>query len=55
MNTYLTAWVATERQQELLGDAAESRRSGTDRKAKAGRGHARPRRLPSARRRLAAA
>lgn len=55
MNTYLTAWIATDRQLELIDEAAQSRRSRTDRKAKAARTQSRSRRAPGFRRHLAAA
>ena len=51
MNDYFTATIATERQHQLIAEAAQSRRTRSARKAKAARSH----RVPAFRRHLAAA
>jgi hypothetical protein len=57
MNTYLSATIATERQRQLIADAAQSRRARTrtSRKPKAVRGQARSHRVSAFLRDLAAA
>jgi len=56
MNDYFSATLATERQHQLIAEAAQSRRGRSARKAKAAaRGRARSHRVPAFRRHLAAA
>jgi hypothetical protein len=55
MNTYLNAAAATERQHELIADAAESRHHRTTPKVKAVRGRVRSRRVSAFLKDLAAA
>ena len=55
MNTYLNAAVGTERQQQMIADAAEFRRSRRDRKVKTVRRRAPSRRVSAFRKDLAAA
>ncbi len=55
MNTYLNAAVGTERQQQMIADAAEFRRSRRDRKVKTIRRRAPSRRVSAFRKDLAAA
>jgi hypothetical protein len=55
MNTYLNAAVGTERQQQMIADAAEFRRSRRDRKVKTVRRRAPSRRVSAFLKDLAAA
>ncbi|HEY3714428.1 MAG TPA: hypothetical protein VGL39_07875 [Jatrophihabitantaceae bacterium] len=55
MNTYLNAALATEHQHQLITEAADARRSRTERKAKAVRTPARSRRVSAFLKDLAAA
>jgi hypothetical protein len=55
MNTYLNVAIATEHQQQLSADAAEFRRSRTDRNVKAIRRRARSHRVSALLKDLAAA
>jgi hypothetical protein len=55
MNDYFTATIATQRQHQLIAEAAQSRRTRSARKAKPARGRAGSHRAPSFRRHLAAA
>jgi hypothetical protein len=55
MNIYLNAAVGTERQQQMIADAAEFRRSRRDRKVKTVRRRARSRRVSAFLKDLAAA
>jgi hypothetical protein len=55
MNTYLNAAVGTERQQQMIADAAEFRRSRRYRKVKTVRRRARSRRVSAFLKDLAAA
>ena len=55
MNTYLNAAVGTERQQQMIADAAEFRRGRGDRKVKTVRRRVRSRRVSAFLKDLAAA